>query len=318
MSNAAVWPRRIVSGAAKFFTTATVAAAAATTFGVLSARQFGLRYETLALLPPDHAPVRILHISDLHLIAGDTRKIEFVRNLADVAPDVVVNTGDNPGGSDAVDDVLKALAPLLHTPGVFVTGSNDMYGPKRANPLRYLRGPSKFQHAASTDSHGDVSHIDVKKMFDGFATSGQWHRLDNRSVRLHVRDDIAIDFAGTGDAHMHKDVWPGFTTANATTLLRVAVTHAPYRRVLDQAIDDGAQLVLAGHTHGGQVALPDYGAIVSNCDLPTGLAAGLFRWRAHGKTGLVNVSAGIGASPTVPLRTFCRPEAVVLDLVPEV
>lgn len=315
MSSLAVWPRRIASGAAKLFTGATLAAAAATAFGAWSARQFRVRYDTLELLPSGHAPARILHISDLHLVAGDAPKIEFVRSLADVAPDVVVNTGDNPGSSIAVDDVLEALEPLLQLPGVFVTGSNDLYGPKRANPLRYLRGPSKILHASSPNGNDNVSPIDVDAMFQGFVDPGHWRRVDNRSVRLRVRDDVTIAFAGTGDAHMHEDAWPGFGTADEPPLVQIAVTHAPYRRVLDTAIEEGAQLVLAGHTHGGQVALPGYGAIVSNCDLPTGLAAGLFRWRARGRRGYVNVTAGVGASPTVPLRTFCGPEAVVLDLV---
>src|SRR5699024_4750905 len=122
--------------------------------------------------------------------------------------------------------------------------------------------------------------------------------------------------AGTHDAHMQTDDWPGFPSAQEQPLLKIAVTHAPYRRVLDAAVADGADLVFAGHTHGGQVALPAYGAIVSNCELPTGVASGSSPWRTAGRTALVNVTAGIGASPAVPLRTFCPPEAVVIDLVP--
>lgn len=199
--------------------------------------------------------------------------------------------------------------------GVFVPGSNDYYGPRSANPLRYLRAPTSLD---KSDKH--LKTIDAHHLFSKITATGQWHQLGNRSLVLRVRDDLTFNFAGTHDAHMHADTWPGFTVHDESggqprAQLKIAVTHAPYRRVLDVAVADGADIVFAGHTHGGQIALPAYGTIVANCDVPTGLASGLFSWRASGQQGLVHITAGIGASPTVPLRTFCPPEAVVLDLV---
>lgn len=304
-----MWPRRIVSGAATLLTATTLVGAAATAFGIISARRFGIRYESVPLLPVGHQPLRILHIGDMHLVAGDRGKIEFVQQLAELQPDLVINTGDNPGGTDAVDDVVEALTPLFDVPGVFVPGSNDFYGPRPANPLRYLRAPSALE-----GDNAILQPIDVGAMFEAFTANGQWQRLGNRSLTMTLGDSV-IQCAGTHDAHMQADAWPGFESEGPNPQLKLAVTHAPYRRVLDAAIADGADLVLAGHTHGGQVALPRYGAIVANCDLPTGLASSLFQWRAQGNTGLVNVTAGIGTSPKVPLRTFCPPEAVVIDLV---
>lgn len=312
MSDTLSWPRRIVSGAAKLFGTAALGAAAATAFGAISARRFGVRYEALPILPAGHAPFRILHIGDMHLVAGDHGKVDFVRRLAAVEPDFVVNTGDNPGGTNAVDDVIEALTPLLETPGMFVPGSNDFYGPKPANPLRYLRGPSEIHRDPAT-----LQPIDVGAMFGAFTEPGHWHRVGNTSLTLTPRHDVSLNLAGTHDAHMQADAWPGFANADPEAQVNIAITHAPYRRVLNAAIADGADLVMTGHTHGGQVALPRYGAIVSNCDISTGLATGMFRWRADGETGFVNVTAGIGTSPKVPLRTFCPPEAVVIDLVPK-
>ena len=314
MLSTPVWPRRMLSGAAKVFAAGALTGVAATTFGLISARRFSVRYETLALLPTGQQPLRILHLGDMHLVAGDRGKAEFVRSLVELEPDFVINTGDNPGGLDAIDDVAVALAPLLDIPGVFVPGSNDYFGPRSANPLRYLRAPTTLE--SSEEQH---KIIDVRAMFANFTQPGQWRHLGNRSLRLPVRDDLTFDFAGTHDAHMRADAWPGFVTdedeTGTTENLKIAVTHAPYRRVLDAAIADGADIVFAGHTHGGQVALPAYGAIVSNCDIPTGRASGLFAWRAAGQTGRVNITAGVGTSPTVPLRTFCTPEAVVIDLV---
>ena len=311
MSKSQHWPRRILSGAAKVFTLGAVSAGSATLFGLVSARQFGVRYETLPLLPSGHAPLRILHIGDMHLVAGDQAKINFVRGLAATRPDLVINIGDNPGGVNAVDDVVDALEPLLELPGVFVPGSNDFFGPHRANPLRYLRAPSSTD---GTEKHQEK--IDSRAMFEAFTAHGTWHQLGNRSTTVQLRDGRKIRVAGTHDAHMQADNWPGFGTYEEShSALKVAVTHAPYRRVLDAAVADGADIVFAGHTHGGQVALPAYGALVANCDLPTGLASGLLTWRSAGRSALVNITAGIGASPAVPLRTFCPPEAVVIDLV---
>ena len=90
------------------------------------------------------------------------------------------------------------------------------------------------------------------------------------------------------------------------------MTHAPYRRILDPMSDDGYRLILAGHTHGGQLCVPGYGALVTNCDLPRQQASGLSRW---GESWL-HVSAGLGTSPYARIRVACRPEATLLTLVP--
>ena len=82
--------------------------------------------------------------------------------------------------------------------------------------------------------------------------------------------------------------------------------------MLDRFAADGYQLVMAGHTHGGQLCLPFYGAIVTNCDLDRSRAKGASRWGAHMQ---LHVSAGIGTSPYAPVRFCCRPEATLLTLV---
>ncbi|HCC38574.1 MAG TPA: metallophosphoesterase, partial [Arthrobacter bacterium] len=109
--------------------------------------------------------------------------------------------------------------------------------------------------------------------------------------------------------------WPrGTRDQDNNPHLRVAVIHAPYQRVLDHFTQDGADLLLAGHTHGGQLCIPGYGALVSNCDLPTWRAKGLNTWESRGRTTPVNVSGGIGTSRFAPIRIACKPEAVLLTL----
>jgi predicted MPP superfamily phosphohydrolase len=93
-------------------------------------------------------------------------------------------------------------------------------------------------------------------------------------------------------------------------VLRVGVAHAPYQRVLDAFVADGAELILAGHTHGGQLRLPGIGALVTNCDLPRRQARGVSDWRGVP----MNVSAGMGASPYSDYRLLTPPEATLLTL----
>jgi predicted MPP superfamily phosphohydrolase len=75
---------------------------------------------------------------------------------------------------------------------------------------------------------------------------------------------------------------------------------------------DRVPLVLAGHTHGGQLAIPGWGALVSNCDLSPRRAKGLSR---HSESTWLHVSAGLGTSPYAPIRFACHPEATLLTLV---
>ena len=89
------------------------------------------------------------------------------------------------------------------------------------------------------------------------------------------------------------------------------MTHAPEPRMLDRFAADGYDLVLAGHTHGGQVRIPRVGAVVTNCGLDRSRARGVSRWGSH---TMLNVSAGLGTSPYMPMRFCCRPEATLLTL----
>jgi predicted MPP superfamily phosphohydrolase len=86
--------------------------------------------------------------------------------------------------------------------------------------------------------------------------------------------------------------------------------------VLDTMTGDGVQLLLAGHTHGGQLCLPGVGALVTNCDLPRRQARGVSLWSAAGRSVPLHVSAGLGTNPFTPVRFACRPEASLLTLTP--
>ena len=283
--------------------TSAAVATAGVAYSAWEARQYRLRRVTVPVLEDGAEPLRVLHISDLHLTPRQKGKAAWVRRLAALEPDLVVNTGDNLAHPDAVEAVLEALDPLLDLPGVFVMGSNDYYGPVWKNPARYLL----------PDSGGRIfgKELPWESLRDAFVARG-WRDLDNRTANLTVHG-TEIAAVGTDDPHLGLDRYADVQyPASEPGVLRMGVTHAPYLRVLDAMADDGVQLAFAGHTHGGQLCLPHYGAIVTNCDLPTSQAKGLHRRGG----GWLHVSAGVGTSPTAPIRFACPPEATLLTLIP--
>jgi predicted MPP superfamily phosphohydrolase len=295
-----------VAGAAALAGSAALAYAAG-----VEVRWFALRRASLPVLPPGHGALSVLHVSDLHLTPTQTRKAAWLRSLADLEPDLVVNTGDNLAHPDSVPVVLDAFGPLLDVPGVFVPGSNDYFAPSLRNPVRYLL-PDDGQRVTHTPKlpYGDLR--------DGFEQRG-WVDLSNRRDTVTVRG-TTFAFAGVDDPHLGYDNLEAVAgPADPTADVRVGVTHAPYLRVLDQFASDGYETVLAGHTHGGQLCLPLGGALVTNCDLDTRRAKGLHRHPPDAPDGTpgsswLHVSAGLGTSPFAPVRFCCRPEATLLTL----
>ena len=271
-------------------------------------RAFTLRHAVVPVLPVGQAPLRVLHLSDLHLVPTQRAKREWVRRLADLRPDLVVTTGDNLAHVDAVPAVLDTYAGLLERPGAFVLGSNDYWAPQPRNWAAYLwkrSGPSEI----------DGPRLPTDELVRGFTDAG-WVDLDNARTRLAVRD-LDLELVGVDDPHLRYDRYEDVAgPAAADADLTIGVTHAPYRRTLDAMTADGAGLLIAGHTHGGQLCVPGYGALVTNCDLPREQAKGLSRWSAGGHDAWLHVSAGLGTSPYSPFRFACRPEATLLELVP--
>jgi predicted MPP superfamily phosphohydrolase len=276
---------------------------------------FTLRRASVPVLPPGSASLRVLHISDIHLVPRQSRKIEWIRQLAALDPDLVINTGDNLADLQAVPALLRALEPLLAVPGVFVLGSNDYFAPTIKNPGLYLTSePARANESIP---------LPTADLVDGFTNAG-WADLSNARAAMSVGGQ-KLEFVGVDDAHLNYDRYAVVAgPVDSSAALTVGVTHAPYRRVLDAMTADGADLVIAGHTHGGQLCLPFYGTLVTNCDLDRGRAKGVSRWwpgagstpssQAPDGAAWLEVSAGLGTSPYAPVRFACRPEATLLTM----
>lgn len=270
---------------------------------------FTVREHTVPVLAPGAGPIRVLHLSDAHMAPWQRRKQDWLASLADLEPDLIVNTGDNLGHRDGLLGIRRAFDPLAGIPGVFVHGSNDVHGPMPRNPMRYFSGPSK--------RHREPERLDTGAMDHYFRDELGWTSLNNAAARLTVAG-TDVDLFGVSDAHRAWDRLEVLPEAisnlgqRGATLL--GVTHAPYRRVLDTFTDLGADTILGGHTHGGQVRLPGFGTLVANCDIPLKQARGLSTWTHSGRTTPLNVSAGCGHSIYAPVRFACRPEASLLTL----
>jgi predicted MPP superfamily phosphohydrolase len=288
-------------------------AAALAYASLVEVRWFTLRHAELPVLPSGHRPLKLLHLSDLHLTPSQKRKQDWVYALAMLEPDLVVDTGDNLAHQEAVPIVLDTLGGLLDAPGVFVLGSNDYYAPTVRNPVRYLL-PDDGQR----NIHAPP--LPWRDLRDGLEGRG-WLNLANRTDTLKV-GDTTFAFVGVDDPHLgYDDLASVAGPADTSADVRIGVTHAPYLRVLDQFARDGYDVVFAGHTHGGQLCLPGKGALVTNCDLEPGRAKGLHRHPADSTPGQpgsswLHVSAGLGTSPYAPVRFCCRPEATLLTLLP--
>lgn len=247
-------------------------------------------------------PFRILHVSDFHMLPDQKLKQKWVASLDALNPDLVINTGDNLGSDKAVPSVLAALGPLLNRPGAFVFGTNDYFAPRPVNPLKYLTGKKRKPSRVELPWRG---------MRAAFIEHG-WQ--DATHARLEfVAGGVKVALSGVDDPHHELEDYSQIAGApNADADIAIGLSHSPEPHVLDAFAEDGYDLVLSGHTHGGQVCLPGGKAIVTNCGIDRSRASGLSRWTE--KTWL-HVSNGLGTSPYAPVRLFCRPSATMIEVV---
>ena len=272
------------------------------TYGLVEAQAFKVRELDLALLPAGSESIRVLHISDLHITPAQTRKINWVKSLAKLEPDFVVGTGDFLAHQLAVPAVVEAMNELLDIPGAYVLGSNDYFAPSFKNPFMYFNKKREIR--------AEGTALPTSDLVDELNDAG-WLDLNNKQSTA-VINGIKIHFRGTDDPHINKDNYAAVAGAFDSDAFAFGVTHAPYRRVLQSFETDKADLVLAGHTHGGQICIPFYGALVTNCDLPQGQAKG---FSTFGESQMpLHVSAGVGTSPFAQVRIACRPEATLITL----
>jgi uncharacterized protein len=246
----------------------------------------------------------ILHVSDLHQLPGQDHRIRFLASLAHLDHDLVVASGDLLGAPDMEDVAAAALAPLTSRsrPGLVVLGSNDLYGPVIKSPFSYFTRPDRRTFGVRLDTDRLVSRL---------ASYGYETLIDRTASVSTAAGTVSV--AGLHDPHLPSTVLPAVDAVRPDdddAILRLGLVHAPYLAALDLLVAAEHEVLLAGHTHGGQVRLPGVGALVANCDIPLDQARGLSRYRDR----WLHVSPGLGHASAAPFRFACRPEATLLEL----
>jgi predicted MPP superfamily phosphohydrolase len=261
-------------------------------------------------LPSGWPDLEILHLSDLHLRQSDPsllRAQQRVFERLDHQPDLVCLTGDSCERVSDVPMIVELLRPLRPRLGVFAILGNHEYGadspvrePGQGRMLARILG-TIYRPFLSAGREEGVAIADALGQF-GLCV------LRNRGVRLTV-GERSLWVAGVDDGWaMLADVeaaMRGKRDGEAT----LALIHEP--ELAFAAIERGADLVLAGHTHGGQVCLPGYGPLYwHRLDERLTTPAGV----QHIGQAQLHISAGLGQ--LLPIRFRCPPELTLLHCTP--
>jgi len=226
--------------------------------------------------PPGSGPVRIVQISDLHS-EGTTRLEERLPDIvAAQRPDIIAFTGDalnDAAGLAAFRRCMSRLAKIA--------------------PTYAVRG------------NWDVNYFGDTNLFGGTGVV----ELDGQAVPLDINGaGLCIEGAAVGRPRRDLDE----LTAERRDAFTVLLYHYP-GPITDVDGAGNVDLFLAGHTHGGQVALPFYGALVTLSRHGKCFEAGLYRL---GHTWLyVNRGIGMEGGHLPRVRFFARPEVTLIELV---
>lgn len=225
----------------------------------------------------------IIHLSDLHLRGYGPYEQTLIRALRTETARVVVITGDFLGSPEGA----AALIPLLMEIGrdriMFgVLGNHDHKPPVNTQALAR-----------------DLARIGVRLLVNDADV------ITHRGHRLHL--------VGVDDPHTQRaDVTKAFSALPAPLGNErepvIVLAHSP--DIYYEAAAAGADLILAGHTHGGQICLPGGYPVTTNTRLGRKFARGL----VNDGTTPIFISRGIGTTK-LRMRLFCPPEVAVIRLV---
>jgi uncharacterized protein len=255
--------------------------------------------------------LQIVHISDLHVRRADQRLLRAQKAaLAGLEPDLVCVTGDvceKVGDIDLLIDLLRQPKPRLGT--FIVLGNHEHNAPlpehlRHENRRGWRRLVRAFLHVVAPRLHSDGDE-EAHAMAEALSDAG-FTVLHNHGVRVQAAGQ-SVWIAGCDSA------WAGHSDMLAAMRGRrhdepcLALIHEP--DLAFEAHSQGADLILAGHTHGGQVRLPLLGSPYTlRMDPRISIAAGFQRIGA----GLLHITAGLGH--TIPLRFRCPPEVAWLEV----
>lgn len=220
-------------------------------------------------------PIRIVHLSDIHSDATVRLEKEIPAVVAGMKPDLICFTGDAFNSSSGIPNFRALMSALTRIAPTFVVQGNwDRRSWRRFRPTEGLN----------------------------------LTELNGTAIRAEIRGTpVWISGLATNNVERLTE------TLNAVPRDQLSVFLFHYPDLIVDVAGKGPDLYLAGHTHGGQIALPLFGAILTRSKFGKRYEAGLYREQET----YLYVSRGIGMGSGLPrVRFLAPPEVVVLDLVP--
>lgn len=251
----------------------------------LRVRRFTLEFGNL---PPAFDGYTILHLSDLHTNRMGRLERRLMRIISDQPVDTCVVTGDVTANPEATHCLREICSAIPHSDPFFMVPGNSEHKP----------------------------WLDANKMLDSLAFDGLEILINTSATIARGTDSIRI--VGVDDPYSHLgDMDRAFEGIGADEFV-VFLAHCP--SVAPEGIRRGADLILAGHTHGGQVRLPFVGMVWSHMRKHQSLNDGFFTSEelsavlGHdvGDSKLF-VNRGVGTS-RIPIRLACPPEVAYITL----
>ena len=239
--------------------------------------------------------LRVLHLSDLHLCRPETSKVEFVQQVTDDDYDLIVFTGDIFENYTGIEYAAGLITRKPRLGAYAVLGNHDYYNYTWFNKI-IGRMNRKYRHPAGKR---DVQPF-INALSDAGITVLRNSAITIPDERLHL---IGIDYPGISQDQLYA-----LSGQAPDGFLVMSLLHLPRR--LNQLPAAGVHMAFAGHTHGGQVRLPGFGALITDSELPRQEASGLVK-RGH---TVIHVSRGLGADPKTDFRVFCPPAATVVEI----
>jgi len=279
----------------------------------------------------------ILHLSDFHLRKSfKGRKLyEFIQTLGNGEYDFIFITGDmveNLGNAHYLVDMLSPLRARYgkyavlgvhdHYNKAFYEFARNMFKRKRkynsVNDTRELAGRLKAIGIEVLDNESRalnilvsgiermeliglddpvIEKLDLYKAFLDIDPLKKGEVVDGSN--FHEIEKDVFELHGGRPHHLHRE-----------GVLRMVLLHTPDSHVLSTLYNKQADIILSGHTHGGQVRLPLLGAIISGCRIKTKFASGLFYFKGF----VLFISRGLGEGRYSQFRCYCPPEAVRISV----
>ncbi len=237
---------------------------------------------------PHGTRIRLVQVSDLHVERITRRERDLVEKVNALDADYVLLTGDYlsfsyVGEPRAIADARQVIGALEARQGIYAVRGTHQVDPNALLPV----------------------------LLDGLAI--RWLRSEHVTAS---QDGARITFAGASSTRVSEIDAPAVQRALDGTpedVFTVLLYHTPER--VEEALSGGADLYLSGHTHGGQIRLPLYGAVMTASD--AGKRHEMGRYTVGGMTLYVSRGIGMEGKGAPRARFLCPPEVVCIDVIGE-